>query len=190
MKILNVILILMLLLLSANAFAQDHPKYVGVKKCKACHMAKSKGSQFKIWEQGPHANALKTLGTPKAKEYTEKEGISGDPQKADKCLECHQTASTVEADLIDKGFKPGNGVECESCHGPGSLYKATSVMSAKKWKEDPEGSLAEYIKLGLIMPDEKVCIKCHNDRSPAFIGFNFEEFVAKIAHPNPKNVKK
>jgi hypothetical protein len=38
---------------------------------------------------------------------------------------------------------------------------------------------------GLILPDEKVCKKCHNEQSPHYKGFNYKEYVAKIAHDDP-----
>ncbi len=42
------------------------------------------------------------------------------------------------------------------------------------------------IAKGLIIPDEKVCRKCHNKESPNFKGFDFKTYAAKIAHPIPK----
>jgi hypothetical protein len=40
-------------------------------------------------------------------------------------------------------------------------------------------------KNGLIVPDQKVCEKCHNKENPFFKPFNYEEKKAKIAHPDP-----
>jgi hypothetical protein len=42
---------------------------------------------------------------------------------------------------------------------------------------------------GLVIPDEQVCIKCHNEESPDFKGFDFDEYFAKIAHPDPTLAK-
>ena len=66
-------------------------------------------------------------------------------------------------------------LSCETCHGPGSKYKSNTIM------KDREKSIAA----GLIIPDEKLCKTCHNEESPTFKGFNFEEYSKKIAHPNP-----
>ena len=184
-KILFVITVA-LMFVSAELLAQDTPKYVGVAKCKACHMSASKGNQYKVWQNGMHAKAIETLGSPAAKAIAEKRGI-GDPQKSDEGLQCHQTGQGGDENLIDKGFKTGLGVECESCHGPGSLYRVAKVMSASKFKADPEGARALFIEKGLTMPDEKTCVKCHNDKSPNFKGFDYKEYAAKIAHPNPRN---
>jgi hypothetical protein len=38
---------------------------------------------------------------------------------------------------------------------------------------------------GLIIPDEKVCLTCHNEKNPFHKPFNYKEAVAKIAHPIP-----
>ena len=48
------------------------------------------------------------------------------------------------------------GIQCEACHGPGSDYKTNSIM------KDREKAIAN----GLLIPDEKTCLKCHNDKAP------------------------
>jgi hypothetical protein len=35
------------------------------------------------------------------------------------------------------------------------------------------------------MPDEKLCVTCHNKENPFHKEFNFATFSAKIAHPDP-----
>jgi hypothetical protein len=73
-----------------------------------------------------------------------------------------------------------DGVGCESCHGAGGDYTASKTMKAIA------GGAIEAESVGLIIPDEAVCIGCHNEESPAFKGFVFEEMLAKIAHPLPE----
>lgn len=135
-------------------------KYVGAAKCKMCHNKAEKGGQFSEWQAGPHANAMKLL--------------KGDEAKNPKCLKCHSTAASVDASL-HAGITPAEGVSCESCHGPGSLYKTATIM------KDEKASLAK----GMFHPEEKVCKKCHNPESPTFKGFNYKEAVAKISHDDP-----
>ena len=38
---------------------------------------------------------------------------------------------------------------------------------------------------GLIVKDEKLCEKCHNEESPHFKGFNYDEYFTVIAHGDP-----
>lgn len=187
MKIWKFLLVvsIMALLTGGQVLAQD-AKFVGATKCKACHNSKKKGAQFKAWQAGPHSKTFATLGTPKAKEVAVKAGVKGDPQKADECLQCHVTTHGVDAKLLAASVKPEEGIQCESCHGPGDKYRKASVMNAKKYKTDPEGSLTLWKEKGLIIPDEKTCIKCHNEKSPSFKKFVYAERLKIIAHPNPQ----
>jgi len=125
-----------------------------------CHNKAEKGEQFKKWTEGPHSKAMASL--------------QGDEAKDPKCLKCHATTGHADAGLI-LTLKVDDGVSCESCHGPGSVYKKKSIMESRE----------ESMAAGLILPTEEVCIKCHNDESPHFKGFDFAEYSAKIAHPDP-----
>ena len=37
--------------------------------------------------------------------------------------------------------------------------------------------------------DQTICTQCHNDESPTFAGFDFEERKEEIVHPIPPEVK-
>ena len=161
---------LLVLFLPSNQF-----KYIGVKKCKTCHKSKKSGEQFAIWSQGPHANALKSLSSDKAKEYAKNNNIA-DPATDAKCLNCHATKATVDASLQEATLTLEEGVTCESCHGPGSAYKSMKIMKNRE----------ESIKNGLVLPTEEVCKTCHNPENPFHKEFNYETSAAKIAHPTPE----
>ena len=135
-------------------------EYIGAAKCKMCHNKPPKGEQYKLWAAGPHANAMKSLSADEAK----------DP----KCLKCHSTAGAID-EKLNAGIKVAEGVSCESCHGPGSAYKALSIMKSRE----------KSMENGLILPTKEVCVTCHNEESPTFKGFDYEKSVAKIAHPDP-----
>jgi len=159
----------------AGAKAPGPRKYVGVKACKLCHSAKKRGNQYKVWSESAHARAYQDLAGEKALEKAQELGIE-DPQKSGKCLRCHVTAYGVARKLVGVRFSMKDGVQCESCHGPGSAYKKLSVM------KNPEMA----VKNGLILPDEKKCLGCHNEENPFHKPFEFEEEFRKIAHPIPK----
>jgi hypothetical protein len=134
--------------------------FVGVKKCRMCHKGEKKGNVFEKWVKGPHANAFQKL---KAK----------GEEKNPKCLACHVTGFNQD------GYKLGadnaakfEGVQCESCHGPGSDYKKLSIMKDK----------AKAMENGLLAVNEATCTKCHNKKSPDFKGFNYQEYLKKINH--------
>lgn len=164
-------LLLVCLLVASGISAQN--KYVGAAKCKMCHNAEDKGKQYAKWSESMHSKAFETLKGEEALKIGKTKGIA-DPSKDPKCLKCHSTASSVAANLLD-GITVEEGVSCESCHGPASAYKAMNVMK--------DINLAK--SSGLIIPDEKVCVGCHNAESPSYKPFDFKTYVAKIAHKKP-----
>ncbi len=103
-------------------------KYVGVKKCNICHKLKKYGNQAAIWSKEKHSKAYETLASDESKKIAKKLGIKGDPQKAKECLECHTTAGTKDKKLLATSYKIEEGVGCEACHGPGSVYKKMTIM--------------------------------------------------------------
>lgn len=157
--------------------------YIGVKKCRMCHMSDKKGDQFAAWKKGPHSKAFETLGGAEAKKIAEEKGL-GDPQKAPECLKCHVTGYNTEACEAPKKVKMEDGVGCESCHGPGSAYWKKKVM------EDLTKGKIKGSSVGLVEPDEKLCVTCHNEESPTYKEFKFKEFYDKIAHPMPEEYLK
>jgi hypothetical protein len=133
------------------------------------------GKQLAIWQASPHAKAWATLATPEAKKIAEGKKIA-DPQKSEKCAKCHTTGYGAAANLKAETFKVEDGVGCEACHGAGSNYKTMKIMKDK----------ALAAQSGLITPDEKTCVKCHNAESPTHKKFVYAEFAKKIAHAIPK----
>jgi len=170
---LAVILAIALVVAFTGSATAEH-NYVGVKGCKACHMSSKRGAQFKVWEKSRHAQAYETLASDKAKEMVATKGIEN-PQESPKCLKCHVTGYGADASLFEATYKKEDGVGCEACHGAGKEYKNMKIMK----------DLEEAKAKGLIIPDEQVCKKCHNEESPSFAGFNYEEGKAEIAHPRP-----
>jgi hypothetical protein len=173
------------------ALAADEFEYVGVKKCRTCHKKELIGNQVAAWKKTGHAKAFETLASEEALEYAREAGIQGSPQEADECLECHVTAHGVEKSRIKFALHARDGVQCESCHGPGSGYRKKKIMS------DRELAVAK----GLIEVSEADCVTCHNDKSPAWdpkrytlpggghAGFDYEQAVEKIEHSIPEDVK-
>jgi hypothetical protein len=160
-----------MLLLAGNVLLAQN-KYVGAEKCKMCHM--SKGKQYPIWSTSKHAKAFETLKGAAALAIGKEKGVAS-PSTDAKCLKCHSTAATVTA-AMNGGITDAEGVSCETCHGPGSNYKSMIIMKNR----------TDAVKNGLIIPDEKLCLKCHNSESPTFKGFDFATYNAKITHMNPK----
>ncbi len=148
-------------LMAQDAAKADAPKadakkfdYVGDAKCKMCHKV-----EHTSWLTTAHAKAWNSL--------------KPEEQKKEECIVCHSTGKAADGTLI-------TGVGCESCHGPGSEYKAQKVMKDK----------ALSLAAGLIEPKKEVCIKCHNEKSPTFKGFDFDKAVKNPKGMHEKTPKK
>lgn len=165
-------------LVASLAPAQN--KYVGVKMCKACHNTAKMGKQYDVWSKTKHAEAYKTLLTDKANEIAKSKGITKPAAQAPECLECH--AKQIDPKLTESMYSEKDGVQCETCHGPGSAYKNMSVMKDKA--KAIAAGLTDFKNDAAI---EKWCKTCHNEKSPTFKGFKFEEMWGKIKHPVPKS---
>jgi hypothetical protein len=168
-------------LLAAGSLGNE-AHYVGPKKCKICHDRKDNTSQYQVWQSSGHAKAFATLATDKAMELAAKAGIKGNPQQAKECLECHVTGYGLDSSLFEESYIREEGVQCESCHGPGSKYKLASIMSTSKYISQRDTQHQMALDAGLVIPDEKTCIKCHNSHSPAYKGFDYKTYYEKIKH--------
>lgn len=104
------------------------PTYIGAAKCKMCHKV-----EYDSWlANGTHSKAL------------EKAKASANPKWDASCMSCHATNNS----------ETSQGVECEACHGPGSDYKAMSVMKDQ----------AKSVAAGLVLQDQKQCDRCHDGK--------------------------
>jgi hypothetical protein len=157
--------------------AQDNHTYVGADVCGMCHKTEKQGSQLSIWQNSAHSKAFETLKSDKANQIAKEKGLTTLAVESPECLKCHTTGFNLDASMLGKKFKVEDGVQCETCHGPGSEYKDMKVMKDK--------DLA--VKNGLILHEklENFCIGCHNSESPTFVEMNVEEAWQKIKHSKP-----
>jgi hypothetical protein len=133
----------------AGSAAAQGPEYAGADSCKTCHQA-----IYDSWAGTKHAKALSRL--------------SGAEKKGDTCIGCHVTGSAAQ--IAAEGENPKfPGVQCESCHGPGSLHVADAKVMTGLSKK----------------PSESACTKCHNDKGPHFHGFVYVA-MAGFSHPVKK----
>lgn len=176
----NLIYILTALIFAPFLFiqAQNGNTYVGVETCAMCHKTEKQGSQLSIWQNSAHSKAFETLKTEKANQIATEKGFKTPAVETPECLKCHVTGYNLDASMLGKKFKVEDGVQCETCHGPGSAYKDMKVMKDK--------DLA--VKNGLVMHDklENFCIGCHNAESPTYVDMDINEAWEKIKHTVPK----
>jgi hypothetical protein len=164
---------LLAVFLPTAAFGQQ---YVGADKCKTCHNAKDKGEMYTKWKSTKHSQAHATLAGDAAKK------IDKDALKNAKCLKCHDTEVRAGADKLAKSFKGEQGVQCETCHGPGDKHVKARMAS----EDDSNVTDAEITKA----PTEKVCLDCHNKDSPSYKEFKFADASKVIEHKNPSKKSK
>ena len=168
------VLICMLLITSTYSLAGDQP-LTGVKKCKMCHKGDSKGNIFETWEGSAHASAYATLASDKSKEVYAKLGKTGNPQEDPACLKCHVSGYEL-ADELKVKMVLETGVTCESCHGPAGGYWKKSVMQDR----------VKAVEAGMSDKPQETCVKCHNEESPFYKEFKFDERWELIKHSVPE----
>ena len=118
--------------------------FLGAQQCQVCHP-----SQFEQWQGTTHARAHLKLSVAQRR----------DPR----CGMCHNTST--ENGLL--------GVQCESCHGPGSEYWPADIMKVQK----------QARAAGLWVADSvAVCQNCHVDPGTRLLPFNFSAALSKVHH--------
>ena len=129
--------------------------HVGADACRPCHQ-----KEYDQWSRTPHAVAFAVLA---------KDGRSGDPE----CLRCHTTGFGLLRGFGDAmATAVLTGVQCETCHGPGSLHA-----------KDPQ-------KKGLIVssPKTELCTSCHHP--PHVEAFDPKEKLQLVLGPGHGQPKK
>jgi len=173
---------LVVLLGGSTLPAGETAAYVGAERCKNCHSAPSKGDQYGKWAKEDHAKAFAKLAADAALKLGKEKGVA-EPQKDKACATCHVTAYDEPAESKGKKFDPTQGVQCESCHGPGNKH-----VKARLEAEEEAGDKLVKIPAGEIVaiPTAETCKKCHNEKSPSYKPFDYKKYLKDIAHPDPR----
>jgi hypothetical protein len=108
--------------------AKGTPGYVGIETCGACH----EGARS-VWDKTAHANAYPTL----VKAFKE---FNLD------CVSCHVTGYDRPGGSTVTHVEGLANVQCEVCHGPGSLHAASPAS----------------VRVPVVKPGPSVCEGCHH----------------------------
>jgi len=163
----------------------EDASYAGADSCKKCHF-----KQFQSWKKTKMAKAFDALKPGNAAEAKKKFNLD---EKKDystdaKCVECHVTGYGKPGGYpkIEEGKKWSEeetkrattmeNVQCEACHGPGSLTNAFKKDNEQYKKED-------ILKKGMINPDEANCKTCHNEKSPTLAKDAKFDYAGAIKDP-------
>ena len=114
---------------------------VGSKACVGCHASQAKWHK----DADPHTGAMRHL--------------SGDQAHGEACVTCHATPTAMSSmappdPARPEAWRTGEGVGCESCHGPGADHAA-----------DPKKG--NIVGLGDSCPEcviEAICTSCHTPK--------------------------
>lgn len=152
----------MLLLAGMTGAWAEEPSYIGYEGCKMCHRA-----QFADWERSAHARAFELLKPGKRSSVKRKGDLDPDKDYTNdnKCLKCHTTGFEAPGGFISVRLTATRiGVGCESCHGPGSIYREIHKAQRSTLKRD------DVIAAGQVYGsiDAQVCRKCHEHEDMPF----------------------
>lgn len=143
-------------------------KYLGALSCSAaaCHgsvvadtrpAAKSRRNEYVVWiESDPHSRAHETLWNDRSKIMLERLQIDrGHPGYAN-CLACH----SPEPPPARRGpnYFVGNGVDCESCHGPAEHWGDQHYR--EDWKLSSAAKSGKTDTRNLAVRAD-LCVGCH-----------------------------
>ena len=168
--------------------------YIGSKACKKCH-----SDQHKAWKKTDMAKSFEVLLPGKGEEAKKKFGLDlkKDYTKDKTCLPCHTTGfgkpggyvippegDSAAAKKLQKQAAAMQGIQCEACHGPGSLSSKYKKKNEKyKWADLVEKKLLD----GVRFPDKELCLTCHNNKSPTVkkdYKFDYDKRKGEGMHKN------
>jgi hypothetical protein len=150
-------LALIIAAVAISTAAAQQPGYKGAGGCNGsnCHGATSEvpgrrtqGNEYAIWSvRDKHSNASKVLADPRARRIGEILKISVATDK--RCTVCHMVGSPED--------QRSDGVACEACHGPASLWLGTHTQL---------NSHADSVAKGMIDTKNiqvraQTCLGCH-----------------------------
>ena len=130
---------------------RNEARYVGVDVCGSCHATTSSRLVYQDWKDGPHERAYASLESEQSQRYLQEKELT-----VTSCLTCHTTLGREGASDFERSLN-ASGVGCERCHGPGSEYVQTAVMT----------NPARMIEAGGSPGDLKDCYGCHADNPSA-----------------------
>jgi hypothetical protein len=126
---------------------KGHASFIGVEACTNCHEAPRK-----VWDATGHAHAYATL----EKQFKE--------ANLD-CVNCHVTGYDKPGGSTVTHVSDLKDVQCEVCHGPGSLHAAKP----------------ETVKIPIAKPAPDTCLECHHP--PHVHTFDAKAKMADILGP-------
>jgi hypothetical protein len=155
--------------------AEPPAAWLGANSCSSssCHGGGGASqNQFIVWSlkdfhsQRPAA----TLATARAKQIGEAAGIH-DATTDERCTSCHAPLTSVPANLRGEHFRAGEGVSCESCHGPAGNWLRAHTRTDYPRADRTAAGMRDLQNLYV---RANVCVACHQ---------NVDADILKAGHP-------
>ena len=168
-------------------------KYIGVTGCLPCHAEEALGNQYRRWIGSKHMRTYVMLASPYGRMIMERMGFYGYAQETETCLGCH--AFKPDTSLTESTFKFEEGVQCETCHGPGSVHIARMKKMAEERPVDSGWTMGreKSVDSGFGKITKEICGQCHKPKPshevlpPRHLGH--EKAWKMIAHPIPETTE-
>jgi hypothetical protein len=175
-----------LLFLAVPAGTQTPPKpqFTGPGSCSSssCHGSvqpltetRVLQNEYSTWVvKDRHARAFEVLSSATSERMARILNL-GKADQSPRCLSCH--ALEVPAEMRARTFSPRDGVSCENCHGPASLWLGTHTM--RGWTH------AQSVQAGMVDSKDltkraEQCLSCHLGTAEKFVD---HELIA-AGHPD------
>ena len=151
--------------------AEAGNRIVGIESCatSGCHGGGAGKNQVQIHRKDQHANAtLAMVQAPWSTQLTQNLGISS-PYTNARCTVCHTPFRTVAQDKFMPDLnaaKAGDGVSCESCHGPAEYWLRSHTR--------PDYTHAMRVSIGMremkdLYNRANACVGCHQNIDPDIV---------------------
>jgi YVTN family beta-propeller protein len=135
---------------------QALPLYVGRQVCLECHPHENPDTGCTLTPFPPCGQSYAALEQPEAPHIAALSGIGEPPARSRICLGCHATGADAGPRWTTETFDITDGVQCEACHGAGSVHVQT-------WRL-PEADATQRALGRMPFVDESLCATCHRDR--------------------------
>jgi hypothetical protein len=152
--------------------------YTGTERCKECHK-----HAFAVWVGSDHARAGLMLETARGRAVAHRSEISTNAAARElDCNACHRPPSRTVRARFEPEYHPEDGVQCETCHGPGGEHERIEVA---------KDTLAGH---RIFVPEQNadLCQACHYNEKPLHVPsetglplFNHAKWRKRIEHKTP-----
>ncbi len=164
------------LALALMAGAAERPvKFLGANSCasSSCHGGGgAKQNQFLVWSlKDFHSlRPAATLTTARSKQIADALDIK-DPTTETRCTTCHAPLNGVAENLRSDDFNTGEGVSCESCHGPAQNWLRGHTRPDFTRQDRATAGMRDLQNLYV---RANTCVACHQ---------NMDADILKAGHP-------